>query len=282
MTVRDYAGAAKRTTLASDITSGSTTISVTDATGWPTGATGPFAIALEMGAAGEEKVLIASRSGNTLTVDTGGRGYDGTTAASHLSGSSADHVLTAIDLREANAHINATTGAHAATAISFAPAAGVAATTVQAAIEEVVSDSSAAYVAKADTPFVSTTVGAFESTTSAAYANLATVGPDVVFTAPASGSVLIFMQAQQYNSNGSGVAQAFNAVEVHRVSDSVVVAAASDTYAGASAGALYRTHGAVYPITGLTPGTQYRARAKYRGDGSACFFGNRVVAVKVI
>lgn len=104
--LRDYAGAAKRTALASGINATDMTISLADATGYPTGAAGPFAIALDLGVAAEEKVLIASRSGNTLTVETGGRGYDGTTAAAHGSGASADHVLTATDIREANAFIN--------------------------------------------------------------------------------------------------------------------------------------------------------------------------------
>lgn len=110
MPVRSYAGAAKRTTLAGDITATSTNILVVDATGYPTGVDGPFAIALALGNAAEEKILIASRSGNTLTVATGGRGYDGTSAAEHRTGVSVDHVLTATDVREANAHVNDTAG----------------------------------------------------------------------------------------------------------------------------------------------------------------------------
>lgn len=110
MAVRSYAGAAKRTNLAGDITATSTNILVVDATGYPTGVDGPFAIALALGNAAEEKILIASRSGNTLTVATGGRGYDGTTSAEHRTGVTVDHVLTATDVREANAHVNDTTG----------------------------------------------------------------------------------------------------------------------------------------------------------------------------
>lgn len=106
MSIREYAGAAKRTTLVGDITAASATLTVTDATGYPTGASGPFAIAFQLGVAAEEKVLIQSRSGNTLTVATGGRGYDGTSASAHSSGSTVDHVLTAIDIREANAFVN--------------------------------------------------------------------------------------------------------------------------------------------------------------------------------
>lgn len=106
MALREFKGGAKRTTLAAAITAASTTITVADATGYPTGATGPFAIALDVGLAGEEKVLIASRSGNTLTVAT--RGYDDTSASAHAS-ATVDHIITATDIREANAHVNDTT-----------------------------------------------------------------------------------------------------------------------------------------------------------------------------
>jgi len=110
MALRDFAGAAKRTTLTGDITSTATTINVVDASGYPSAATGPFSISLDLGLAGEEKVLISARSGNTLTVAASGRGYDGTSASSHNNGAGVDHVLTAIDMREANAHVNDTTG----------------------------------------------------------------------------------------------------------------------------------------------------------------------------
>lgn len=134
MAIREYAGAAKRTALSGDITAASTTITVADATGYPTGATGPFAIALSQGQAAEEKILVTSRSGNTLTINT--RGYDGTTASNHSSGATIDHVLTAIDVREANEHINKTTAAHAASAISYAGSTDLVATTVEAALDE--------------------------------------------------------------------------------------------------------------------------------------------------
>lgn len=108
MGVRDFAGGAKRTKLSAAITSTSTTINVVDGAGYPTGAAGPFAIAIDVGLAGEEKVLVATRTGNTLTVAASGRGYDGTTATAHSSGD-VDHVITAVDVREANAHVNDTT-----------------------------------------------------------------------------------------------------------------------------------------------------------------------------
>jgi hypothetical protein len=116
--LREYAGAAKRTALSGDITDASTNITVADATGYPTGATAPFVIAFSLGQAVEEKVLIASRSGNTLTVAAGGRGFDGTTAAAHSAGATVDHVLVAIDIRETNAHVYGTGQAHTNLAVT--------------------------------------------------------------------------------------------------------------------------------------------------------------------
>lgn len=267
MGLREYAGAAKRTTLVGDITAASTTLTVTDATGWPTGATGPFAIALNMGLAGEEKVLIASRSGNTLTVDTGGRGYDGTTAASHLSGSTADHVLTAIDIREANTHINATSAAHAATAISFAPAGGVAATTVQAAIEEVVSDASTAYVAKGDVQQAAVLTS--ETTTSTTYADLATAGPAVTATIGASGKALVIPSAILSNAGGL-------ALMSFAVSGATTVAATDDTTA--RSGAVSVASAMPVLVTGLTPGSN-TFTAKYRANTATASFERRRLTV---
>ncbi len=69
------------TALASSITSSSTSISLTSGSGSSFPSSGPFVIVIDT-----ELILIASRSTDTLTVASGGRGYDGTTAASHNSG----------------------------------------------------------------------------------------------------------------------------------------------------------------------------------------------------
>lgn len=227
MAVREYAGAAKRTTLASDITAGSAVLTVADATGWPTGATGPFAIALEMGAAGEEKVLILSRSGNTLTVHT--RGYDDTTASSHLSGSTADHVLTAIDLREANAFING--------------------------------GASAAYVVRAEAQ--TATVAANESTTSAALTDLATPGPAVTVTIGASGRALVILSATIYGNattNYTAMAYAVSGATTVAASDArrlMINPAFNGQQISASA---------AFVQTGLTAGSN-TFTSKYNADG---------------
>lgn len=160
MPIRDYTGAAKPTTLFPGITATDTSFTVADGTGYPLGgAAGNFVITIDVGRAAEEKILCSARSGNSFTVATGGRGWDGTTAAAHDSQAPVQHTYSATDAREANAHVNDTTGdphpqyrldsdAIAASTVSFTPAAGIAATQVQAAIEEVVSDANAAYVAK--------------------------------------------------------------------------------------------------------------------------------------
>ena len=110
MTRREYKGGAARLTLSSGINATDLTIATTGtATGWPTGGTGKFLAVVDRGNAGEEKVLVLSRSGNTLTIaSTGDRGADNTAAASHSSGVYVEHVVGALDLDEPNAHINTT------------------------------------------------------------------------------------------------------------------------------------------------------------------------------
>src|SRR5207302_1712564 len=81
--LRQYAGAAAATTLAADITSASTSLSLTSGAGYPDGTVGPFFIVIDRGGT-EEKVKCLSRTGNTITVVTtpsSGRGADNTVAA---------------------------------------------------------------------------------------------------------------------------------------------------------------------------------------------------------
>ena len=110
MSRREYKGAATPCTIVSTITSSSTTISISDATNWPTGS---FSIVIDPGLAGEEKLLIASRTSTTLTVTT--RGYDNTTASAHTTGAIIYPVPTAVDFDEANSHVNSSSGVHGLT-----------------------------------------------------------------------------------------------------------------------------------------------------------------------
>lgn len=109
-TRRDITGGAAVTTLTVNITSGSTSFTIADATGWPTAANGDFFVVLDRGNAGEEKIRCSARSSLTCTVQTSGRGSDGTTAAAHSSGVTAEHCLTALDLDEANYTVAQTVG----------------------------------------------------------------------------------------------------------------------------------------------------------------------------
>ena len=108
----EHTGNAAATTLSSAITSSSTPLNITSATGWPTGAVGAFWVTIDAGTASEEKVLITSRTGTALTVST--RGADSTTATSHANGAAIIHSFSATEADAANAHVEATTG-HGAT-----------------------------------------------------------------------------------------------------------------------------------------------------------------------
>lgn len=110
---REYVGGAQSARLTSPLgnTTLDLTISCNDLTNWPTGTGGtPFYVVIDRGTASEEKILCASRSGNTLTVyEVGlvnGRGADDTSITAHSSNALIEHVFTATDADEANAHIN--------------------------------------------------------------------------------------------------------------------------------------------------------------------------------
>lgn len=103
---KSYAGGAARTTLNGSISNSATTIVVISGTGYPTGGTYPFVITIDRGTVSEEKVLVQSRSGNTLTVAASGRGYDSTTAVSHADSAYVEHTLDADTISEANLHVN--------------------------------------------------------------------------------------------------------------------------------------------------------------------------------
>lgn len=106
-TRKEYQGAAAATTLNGGIDSDDTTVTLTAATGWPSGGTYPFVVCIGRGTASEEKILCSSRSGNNLTVSS--RGYDSTTGVAHVAGDTVEHVLDAVTVSEANRHVNDTT-----------------------------------------------------------------------------------------------------------------------------------------------------------------------------
>lgn len=112
----EHKGNARKAKITADITGTDLTIPADDLSGWADGSIGPFWAVLNKDTVSEEKVLLASRSNNTLTVysDVGGngRGKDGTTAQAHQAGTTIEHIWTATEADEANAHVNEGSGAH--------------------------------------------------------------------------------------------------------------------------------------------------------------------------
>lgn len=147
MTTLKFSGAAGVTELnggfASAVVPGvGDTFLVADATGYPSlGAGEGFVITISRDEPDEEKVLVTARSGNTLTV--GQRGYDGTTAAAHGNGSSVRHTIDGVTMQLLYDHLADTSAAHAASAVANTPAGNIAATTVQAAVNELDTEKSA-------------------------------------------------------------------------------------------------------------------------------------------
>jgi hypothetical protein len=105
----EHAGAANQSTLAGDIGSGDTSLTLQSGTGWPTGGVGPFYATIDAGTAAEEKILVTSRSTNTLNGIT--RGADGTAGTAHSAGATVNHTFTAIEADEANQAAHSTLGA---------------------------------------------------------------------------------------------------------------------------------------------------------------------------
>ena len=101
VTRRSYAGAAPACTLTNSITAGDTTALLTGTvSAWNDTANGPFFMVIDPGLVTEEKVLVGSRTGSSLSSLS--RGVDGTTAASHAAGATCYPVFTATDANEAN------------------------------------------------------------------------------------------------------------------------------------------------------------------------------------
>lgn len=112
MARKEYAGAAPQATLTSSMSAGSPgngqTFTVDSGTGYPTGSTGDFVLKVDAGTPSEEKILCSERSGNTFTVATSGRGFDGTAAVSHGGGvttGTVNHCLDAESLTDFGGHV---------------------------------------------------------------------------------------------------------------------------------------------------------------------------------
>lgn len=97
-TRRKYKGNATATTVPAGLSAGATSCVIGSATGWPT--SGPFYVVVDPGLSTEEKVLVGSISGTTISSLT--RGVDDTTDQNHAAGCTIYPVFTAVDADEAN------------------------------------------------------------------------------------------------------------------------------------------------------------------------------------
>jgi hypothetical protein len=95
--VRNYSNTAVVTTETGLATGAGTSLTLASATGWPAA---PFTAVVEPGTANAEVILVGARTTTACTAIT--RGYDGTAAVTHASGSVIAHEAVAQDLREAN------------------------------------------------------------------------------------------------------------------------------------------------------------------------------------
>lgn len=107
MTRRYFTTGARETSLTAPINDTDISISVDAPVGYPSSV--PFPIICELGTSSEEAMLVTNVAGSTYTVT---RGFDGSTAVSHLSGAKVVHGVTAIEFNEANEHINTSTNVH--------------------------------------------------------------------------------------------------------------------------------------------------------------------------
>lgn len=105
MAQRSWSGNAVPTTITSGIDGGELVFSIVDATGWPAGGTNAFVVVIDIDEDIEEKVLIQSRTGTTLTVAADGRGHDGTTSVAHGAGASIRHCVDAETISKTDAHV---------------------------------------------------------------------------------------------------------------------------------------------------------------------------------
>jgi hypothetical protein len=107
LTVRNYSNNAVDTTLVGSIDNAVTAMVVGSVSGFPTSY--PYSLAINHAEANEEVVTVTNAVATTLTIV---RGEDGTAAASHTSGATVKHVITARDLAEPQSHMDASTNVH--------------------------------------------------------------------------------------------------------------------------------------------------------------------------
>lgn len=125
---RLFSSISVQTTLATPISSGDTTMTVSSGTGsallggvtLAAGGVDQFTVAIDPDTNNEEIVFITAASSDTFTIT---RGRSGTTAVSHSSGATVKHVLTSDDLNAFQAGLNETLPFNAQTGTTYTPVA---------------------------------------------------------------------------------------------------------------------------------------------------------------
>ena len=105
----DIRGGAAATILTADITATSSTALIASSSGWPDGGIGPFWIVIDPEQSNEEKILVATRVG--LSLSGLSRGADGPPASAHNAGAQVQHIFSATQADEANNTVHQTLGA---------------------------------------------------------------------------------------------------------------------------------------------------------------------------
>jgi hypothetical protein len=100
---RYYSATAVDNTIASPITSGATSVTLSATpVGYPASGN-PFVLALDYNTSSEELVLVTSYAGATLTIT---RAFNGSSAQAHSAGALVRHVIVAQDLTDTQTHYN--------------------------------------------------------------------------------------------------------------------------------------------------------------------------------
>lgn len=114
----EYVGNAAPTTLATDMSIGGLSFTLTDFTGYPTGVVGKFSLVINAptpstpGGATEETILCLTQDNGLVTVDPSGRGFDGTLPQTHSAGESVQVCWTASAADQDNLHNTSTGNVH--------------------------------------------------------------------------------------------------------------------------------------------------------------------------
>jgi len=189
MTTRKYSSRSQKTTLASSINSGSSSITVVSATallGGVTIAAGEtFTVVIDPDTALEEIVDIYKADGNPVSgnILSIARNIDGSSAQAHSAGAEVRHMAIGRDYREANTHIENTTTAHGITL------ANIVLDTETNVITTAMLQNNAVTTAKITDANVTTAKIADSAITSAKIADLTIASGDIADSAITSGKI---------------------------------------------------------------------------------------------